>query len=80
MNTLMTKIRIWYRGKYVPSLIIDDPNSGVFSFPSGQFKRPFIAKLISNLGKTWNKNWKDILIIILTFLLLIATIILILKN
>ena len=43
-------------------------------------KRPFIANLVSKLAKLWKKNWKDLTIILLTFLLLVATIILIFKH
>jgi hypothetical protein len=79
MKRLVSKIKNWWEGKYIPPRPYD-PYSPIIIIETGHYERPFIAKLASNIGKLWKSNWKELTIIILTFLLLVATIILIFRK
>ena len=79
MKSLISRIKKWYKGKYIPPILYD-PYSPIAFSRRGYYEPSPLAKLVSNIGKFWKKNWKDLTIIVLTFLLLIATVILIFRK
>jgi hypothetical protein len=76
MKTLISRIKKWWEGEFIDDSY-ETEHTVSFSY---HIKRPFIANLVSKLAKLWKNNWKELTIIILTFLLLIATIILIFRK
>ena len=79
MKSLISKITKWFKRRYVPPVPYD-PYSPVVYSREGYYEPSPFAKLVSNIGKSWKQNWKDLTIIVLTFLLLIATVILIFRK
>jgi hypothetical protein len=61
--SLFEKIKIWYRGKYVPPPQ-NDPNSPIVIISPGHYQQPVIAKTLIVLGQFLMAHWKWIIGII----------------
>jgi len=54
--SLFEKIKIWYRGKYVPPPQ-NDPNSPIFIISPGHYQQPVIAKEEKSTGRCQLKQF-----------------------
>jgi len=61
--SLIEKIKLWYRGKYVPPPL-NDPNSPIVIISPGCYEQPVIAKILKVIGQFWLAHWKWIIGII----------------
>jgi hypothetical protein len=50
MKNIITKIKDWYRGEYIPPE--NDPDSPIFRV-LGHYKQPLLAKVFKQIGKFW---------------------------
>jgi len=57
MKNIITKIKEWYRGKYVPPPE-NDPDNLVVIISPGYYKQPLLAKSIRQIGKFWLNHWQ----------------------
>ena len=79
MNHLISKIKKWYRGKYIPPPE-NDPDSPIVIYRMGHYEKPFLANLASNISKFWKNNWQWALLFIATVALLVTTILLLIYK
>jgi hypothetical protein len=71
MKNIITKIKEWYRGEFIPAPY--DPDSRIAR--TGHIERPFLAKILGQIGKFWLNHWKWILTFIVAVAGLIVAII-----
>ena len=74
ISSVITKIKEWYRGKYVPPPE-NDPDSLVVVISPGYYKQPLVVKSIRQIGKFWLNHWQWILGFIIAVAALIVAII-----
>ena len=54
---IVEKIKVWYRGKYVPPPP-NDPNSSIIFISLGHYEQPLLAKILGVLGRFWLTHWQ----------------------
>ena len=60
IDSLITKIKKWYHGKYIPPPE-NDPNSPLVIISPGHYKQPFLAKVFNQISKFWLSHWQWVL-------------------
>jgi hypothetical protein len=74
INKIVTKIKTWYEGKYVPI-----PSNPYYS-GSGHREQPLLAKILKTIGNFWLKHWQFIISTILVTIGLYIAWLQVLKN
>lgn len=52
-----TRLRAWYRGKYVPPPP-NDPNSSIVFISPGHYEQPALARLLNMVGRFCLAHWQ----------------------
>jgi hypothetical protein len=60
MNNIITKIKNWYRGKYIPQRE-DGPNGSVTIREKAYYEKPPLAKFIEIIFVFWSHHWQWLL-------------------